>query len=175
MRARENVTNSPPIRAPGVVPRVVIVVLAVVAAVAVGCATAPPVELINARTAYDRACLGPAAQLAPADLRKARVALDQAERALSGERNLAKTIDFAYIAERTVQIAEAHAQTSITERKMATQAAGTVSAARSRGLLLLTCGLYGNVIRLLPPLTLSDEDAAVAMDILEAALRESAQ
>ena len=57
----------------------------------------------------------------------------------------------------------------------AAQAAGTVSAARSRGLLLLTCGLYGNVIRLLPPLTLSDEDAAVAMDILEAALRESAQ
>jgi 4-aminobutyrate aminotransferase/(S)-3-amino-2-methylpropionate transaminase len=50
-----------------------------------------------------------------------------------------------------------------------------VSAARSRGLLLLTCGLYGNVIRLLPPLTLSDEDAATAMDILESALRESAQ
>jgi 4-aminobutyrate aminotransferase len=57
----------------------------------------------------------------------------------------------------------------------AAQASGTVSAARSRGLLLLTCGLYGNVIRLLPPLTLSDEDAAAAMDILEAALRESAQ
>jgi 4-aminobutyrate aminotransferase-like enzyme len=57
----------------------------------------------------------------------------------------------------------------------AARAAGTVSAARSRGLLLLTCGLYGNVIRLLPPLTLSDEDAATAMDILESSLRESAQ
>ena len=68
----------------------------------------------------------------PCDLRKARLALDQAERALSGERNLAKTIDFAYIAERTVQIAEAHAQTSITERTMATQAAGTLSAARAQ-------------------------------------------
>jgi 4-aminobutyrate aminotransferase/(S)-3-amino-2-methylpropionate transaminase len=55
------------------------------------------------------------------------------------------------------------------------RAAATLAAARSRGLLLLTCGLYGNVIRLLPPLTLSDEDATVAMDILEAALRESAQ
>ena len=107
-------------------------VLAVVAAVAIGCATAPPVELINARTAYDRARLGPAAQLAPADLRKARLALDQAERALSGERNLAKTIDFAYIAERTAQIAEAHAQTSITEKKMATQAAGALTAARAQ-------------------------------------------
>jgi 4-aminobutyrate aminotransferase-like enzyme len=53
------------------------------------------------------------------------------------------------------------------------RAAATLAAARSRGLLLLTCGLYGNVIRLLPPLTLSDEDATVAMDILEAALQES--
>jgi len=132
MRAREIVTHSPPIRAPGVVPRVVSAVLAVVTAVAIGCATAPPVELITARTAYDRARFGPAAQLAPADLRKARLALDQAERALSGERNLAKTIDFAYIAERTVQIAEAHAQASITEKKMATQAAGTLTAARAQ-------------------------------------------
>ena len=89
--------------------RVVIVVLAVVAAVAAGCATAPPVELLQARTAYDRASSGPAAQLAPADLRKARLALDQAERALSSERNLPKAVDFAYIAERTAQIAEAHA------------------------------------------------------------------
>src|SRR5689334_10378564 len=54
------------------------------------------------------------------------------------------------------------------------RAAATLAAARSRGLLLLTCGLYGNVIRLLPPLTLSDEDAAAGMDILEAALRETA-
>ncbi len=110
---------------------VVTAVLAVVAAVAAGCATAPPVELIQARTAYDRASFGPAAQLAPADLRKARLALDQAERALSDEKNPAKAVDFAYIAERTVQIAEAHAETALTERKMATQAAGTLTAARA--------------------------------------------
>jgi 4-aminobutyrate aminotransferase/(S)-3-amino-2-methylpropionate transaminase len=54
------------------------------------------------------------------------------------------------------------------------RAAATLTAARGRGLLLLTCGLNGNIIRLLPPLTLSDEDAAVAMDILEGALRETA-
>jgi 4-aminobutyrate aminotransferase/4-aminobutyrate aminotransferase/(S)-3-amino-2-methylpropionate transaminase len=52
-------------------------------------------------------------------------------------------------------------------------AAATVAAARARGLILLTCGLDGNVLRLLPPLTLSDEDATVALDILEAALREA--
>jgi 4-aminobutyrate aminotransferase len=55
------------------------------------------------------------------------------------------------------------------------RAAATLAAARSRGLLLLTCGLYGNVIRLLPPLTLSDEDATAGIDILEAALRETTQ
>ena len=34
------------------------------------------------------------------------------------------------------------------------QAAAVVAAARERGLLLLSCGLYGDVIRLLPPLTI---------------------
>ena len=30
--------------------------------------------------------------------------------------------------------------------------------AREQGLLLLACGLHGNVIRLLPPLTITDEE-----------------
>ena len=65
---------------------------------------------------FARASAGPAARLAPADLRKARLALDQAERALSGEKNLAKAVDFAYIAERNAQIAEAHAETARSEK-----------------------------------------------------------
>jgi 4-aminobutyrate aminotransferase len=56
----------------------------------------------------------------------------------------------------------------------AATAAAVVGAARAQGLLLLTCGLDGNVIRLLPPLTISDEDAASGLDILESALRETA-
>jgi 4-aminobutyrate aminotransferase / (S)-3-amino-2-methylpropionate transaminase / 5-aminovalerate transaminase len=50
-------------------------------------------------------------------------------------------------------------------------AAATVAAARERGLLLLSCGLYGNVIRLLPPISIADEDLAEGLDALEAALR----
>ena len=46
-----------------------------------------------------------------------------------------------------------------------------VAAARERGLLLLSCGLDGNVIRLLPPITISDEDLADGLGALEAALR----
>jgi 4-aminobutyrate aminotransferase-like enzyme len=51
------------------------------------------------------------------------------------------------------------------------RAAAVVAAAREHGLLLLTCGLYGNVIRLLPPITIGDADLAEGLDTLEAALR----
>ncbi len=43
-------------------------------------------------------------------------------------------------------------------------------AAREQGLLLLSCGLYGNVIRLLPPLTATDEELERGLSILEGAL-----
>jgi len=43
-------------------------------------------------------------------------------------------------------------------------------AAREQGLLLLSCGLYGNVIRLLPPLTATDEELGRGLSILEGAL-----
>jgi 4-aminobutyrate aminotransferase len=42
--------------------------------------------------------------------------------------------------------------------------------ARENGLLLLSCGLYGNVIRLLPPLTASDEELERGLDILASAV-----
>jgi len=42
--------------------------------------------------------------------------------------------------------------------------------AEKRGLILLTCGVYGNVIRFLAPLTIQDEVFAEALDILEAAI-----
>ncbi|GGE48273.1 4-aminobutyrate--2-oxoglutarate transaminase [Actibacterium pelagium] len=42
--------------------------------------------------------------------------------------------------------------------------------ALTRGLVLLTCGVYGNVIRFLAPLTVPDDVFAEAMDILEASI-----
>jgi 4-aminobutyrate aminotransferase len=42
--------------------------------------------------------------------------------------------------------------------------------AREQGLLLLSCGLYGNVIRLLPPLTAADEELERGLSILERSL-----
>jgi 4-aminobutyrate aminotransferase len=52
--------------------------------------------------------------------------------------------------------------------------AATVAAARERGLLLLSCGLYGNVIRLLPPISIADDDLADGLDALEGSLRDAA-
>ncbi|WP_439608399.1 4-aminobutyrate--2-oxoglutarate transaminase [Hydrogenophaga sp.] len=46
------------------------------------------------------------------------------------------------------------------------------AAALKRGLLLLTCGVYGNVIRFLFPLTIEDSVFAEALSVLDAALAE---
>jgi 4-aminobutyrate aminotransferase / (S)-3-amino-2-methylpropionate transaminase / 5-aminovalerate transaminase len=46
-------------------------------------------------------------------------------------------------------------------------------AARQKGLILLSCGLYGNVIRLLPPLSATDEELERGLAILEEALGDA--
>ncbi|MFU8849664.1 4-aminobutyrate--2-oxoglutarate transaminase [Micromonospora sp. SL1-18] len=43
------------------------------------------------------------------------------------------------------------------------------AACHAAGLLTLTCGTYGNVLRFLPPLVISDDELARGLDILEAA------
>ena len=53
-------------------------------------------------------------------------------------------------------------------------AAAVTAAAFDRGLLVLTCGTYGNVIRLLPPLTLEDDDLARGLELLEEAFGDAA-
>jgi outer membrane protein OmpA-like peptidoglycan-associated protein len=112
---------------------------------AIACATTTPVELTNARVAYARASAGPAATLVPSDLHKAKVALDTAEQTFTQEENSQKTIDMAYIAERTAQIAEAHAQTAIAEKQdtKAKQDLGTKQgeiAKQTQGALVKTRG-----------------------------------
>lgn len=76
------------------------------ALVTVACGS-PPIspELRTARDAYDEAAKGPAAELAPADLDSARQALDRAEEAFRKDHKSDATKDYAYIAERTAQLA----------------------------------------------------------------------
>ncbi len=48
-----------------------------------------------------------------------------------------------------------------------------VTHARERGLILLSCGLDGNVIRLLPPLSATDDELERGLSILEEALGDA--
>ena len=47
--------------------------------------------------------------------------------------------------------------------------------ALSKGLILLSCGVFGNVIRFLAPMTIEDDVFAEALDIIEASLLEVSQ
>jgi len=52
-------------------------------------------------------------------------------------------------------------------------AAATTAAARERGLVLLSCGLHGNVLRVLAPLVIDDDDLARGLEMLEESLVEA--
>jgi len=78
----------------------------------VGCgATIPPTELVNARQSFQRASTGQAAQLVPAELHKAQIALDMAEKSFLDDPDSYLTRDLAYVADRKSMLAEALATT----------------------------------------------------------------
>lgn len=96
----------------------------VLALAAVGCATvAPPAELVDARSSYDRAQHGQAGKLDPADLDTAKKALDTAEQSFTNDGDTQATRDLAYVADRRAQIAEARARAaSSTQQEQTTVA-----------------------------------------------------
>jgi len=53
--------------------------------------------------------------------------------------------------------------------------AAVARACHEAGLLVLTCGTYGNVLRFLPPLVISDDQLRRGLDILASALDQAAQ
>jgi outer membrane protein OmpA-like peptidoglycan-associated protein len=76
-----------------------------------GCAAAvPPQELVTARTIYERASHGPAAQVNPTDLHTARESLDAAEQSFEQSGDTQDTRDLGYTAGRRTEIAEARAR-----------------------------------------------------------------
>ncbi len=88
----------------------------------VGCAaTLPPTELINARQAYQDVSIGPASQIVPAEVHKAKEALAVAEKSFRDDPKSFRTRDLAYVADRKAKMAEALATT-------ATENAATVKA-----------------------------------------------
>ncbi|MEJ2614440.1 MAG: OmpA family protein [Ignavibacteriaceae bacterium] len=75
-------------------------------------ASLPPSELVSARQAYQQASTGQAAQLVPAELHKAQIALDAAEKSFKEDPDSYRTRDLAYVADRKSRIAEALAVTA---------------------------------------------------------------
>jgi outer membrane protein OmpA-like peptidoglycan-associated protein len=89
-----------------------------------GCATAPPPDLMSARTAYTRAEASANGKAAPVELHKARVALDAAEQEFSASADSEATRDLAYVAERKAETAEAAGSIALAEgQRQAAQAA----------------------------------------------------
>jgi outer membrane protein OmpA-like peptidoglycan-associated protein len=77
---------------------------------AAGCASAPPQNLKDARSAYHRAADGPAKDLAPAQLHAANVSLSLAEKTFDDEGNSENARDRAYVAMRKAELAEVQAE-----------------------------------------------------------------
>ena len=82
-------------------------ILVAVVTVFAACAAVAPQELVDARSAYQQASTGPAAQLAPAELHEANQALAVAEQSFQRNPHSYKTRDLAYVAQRKSQLAEA--------------------------------------------------------------------
>jgi outer membrane protein OmpA-like peptidoglycan-associated protein len=69
----------------------------------------PPRELVDARSAFEKAKTGQAAQLKPEVVHEAKVALDQAEQSFADDPNSDRTRDLSYIAGRKAELAMAQA------------------------------------------------------------------
>jgi outer membrane protein OmpA-like peptidoglycan-associated protein len=94
------------------------VALALCAALLVACATpAAPKELLDARSAYNRAQSGPAGRLNPAEVHEAKVALDQAEQAFEADAESQHTKDMAYVAQRKSEWAAATGNASDSQKQ----------------------------------------------------------
>ncbi len=84
------------------------------------CATPPPPrQLLDARASYNEARAGKAAQLTPADLHTAKVALNAAEQAYQDDAESPETFALAYVALRTAQLVQAKASIKDSEASLA--------------------------------------------------------
>ncbi|MDO4253456.1 MAG: 4-aminobutyrate--2-oxoglutarate transaminase [Rothia sp. (in: high G+C Gram-positive bacteria)] len=63
---------------------------------------------------------------------------------------------------------------SVSKEPHPSAAKDLAAACAKRGVLILTCGTYGNVVRLLPPLTISEELLTQALDIFVEEIRKVA-
>src|SRR5512140_154182 len=92
-----------------------------------GCATTAPPELVQARASYAASNNGLAAKLTPTELNDAWVVLGKANKEFDEHGATTTCRDYAYIAQRKVELADAKARTELDRQKIAAAAkAGVV-------------------------------------------------
>lgn len=104
-----------------------------VAVGSLGCmSTRPPQELVDARAAYARAYVGPAAQANVPGLHDAQRALEEAEAKFADDPRSEEARHLAYLAHRRVLLAETHARSILAanQRVQAEHAVATMTKAR---------------------------------------------
>jgi outer membrane protein OmpA-like peptidoglycan-associated protein len=82
-----------------------------IAGLTVGCATVAPPELVQARASYVASNSGPAAKLTPTELHEAWTMLSKANQEFEQNGDTTTCRDYAYIAQRKLQLADAKART----------------------------------------------------------------
>lgn len=89
------------------------------------CAHTAPGELVNARSAYEKAAAGPSKEYTPADLHIAKESLVRAEKAFKNDGDTVIVRDQAYIAQRKAELAEALARIEMLKKGISADAKET--------------------------------------------------
>ncbi len=93
-----------------------------------GCTAIAPAQLVDARRAWDTSNKGQTGRLNPTDLYEAKKSLDQANAEFEANGDTMVARDYAYIAMRKVQLADAVARTTIDQQ--------TITAAAKQGVVV---------------------------------------
>jgi outer membrane protein OmpA-like peptidoglycan-associated protein len=83
------------------------------------CATTPPPQLVDARTAYTASSSGLAAKLTPTELHDAWIVLAKANKEFDENGDTTQCRDLAYIAQNKVQLADVKARTELDRQAIA--------------------------------------------------------
>jgi outer membrane protein OmpA-like peptidoglycan-associated protein len=96
-----------------------VIVTAAFTGFAGACATTAPTELVEARQSYTASSAGLAAKLTPTELYDARKALDKAEQEFAANGDSLECRDYAYIAQRKIELTDVKARTELDRQKIA--------------------------------------------------------
>jgi outer membrane protein OmpA-like peptidoglycan-associated protein len=90
-----------------------------VLSMSMGCAAVMPAQLVEAKAAYAKSSTGLAAKLTPTELYDAKKVLDRSSQSFEDHGDTWEVRDYAYIATRKIELADARARTEQDRQKIA--------------------------------------------------------